>query len=127
MREDGSYRLDLSYFNYCQGLTMTNDKFASVFGQPARSPETDLTQFQMDVAASIQEVTEEVRRRFPEKFGNPRREKPNRVEGGGTPSGRSGKKGYADLPPEAKAACDRFVKQGLMTKEEYVKDFDWSE
>lgn len=60
LREDGSYRLDLSYFNYCQGLTMTNDKFASVFGQPARSPETDLTQFQMDVAASIQEVTEEV-------------------------------------------------------------------
>jgi len=60
LREDGSYRLDLSYFNYCQGLTMTNKKFASVFGQPARSPETDLTQFQMDVAASIQEVTEEV-------------------------------------------------------------------
>ncbi|MEC7725910.1 MAG: carbamoyltransferase [Planctomycetota bacterium] len=60
LREDGSYRLDLSYFNYCQGLTMTNDKFASVFGQPVRSPETDLTQFQMDVAASIQEVTEEV-------------------------------------------------------------------
>lgn len=60
LREDGSYRLDLSYFNYCQGLTMTNDKFAAVFGQPARSPETDLSQFQMDVAASIQEVTEEV-------------------------------------------------------------------
>ena len=60
LREDGSYRLDLSYFNYCQGLTMTNDKFASVFGQPARSPETELSQFQMDVAASIQEVTEEV-------------------------------------------------------------------
>ena len=60
LREDGSYRLDLSYFNYCQGLTMTNDKFAAVFGQPARSPETDLSQFQMDVAASIQDVTEEV-------------------------------------------------------------------
>ena len=60
LREDGSYRLDLSYFNYCQGLTMTNDKFAAVFGQPTRSPETDLSQFQMDVAASIQEVTEEV-------------------------------------------------------------------
>jgi len=60
LREDGSYRLDLSYFNYCQGLTMTNDKFASVFGQPARSPETELSQFQMDVAASIQEVTEDV-------------------------------------------------------------------
>lgn len=81
----------------------------------------------LSLSENLEEVTEEVRRRFPEKFGNPRREKPNRVEGGGTPSGRSGKKGYADLPPEAKAACDRFVKQGLMTKEEYVKDFDWSE
>ncbi|MCK5941849.1 MAG: hypothetical protein KAI24_07785, partial [Planctomycetes bacterium] len=60
LRDDGSYRLDLRYFNYCQGLTMTNDRFARLFGQPVRSPETDLTQFQMDVAASIQQVTEEV-------------------------------------------------------------------
>ncbi|MFK7739459.1 MAG: carbamoyltransferase [Planctomycetota bacterium] len=60
LRDDGSYRLDLSYFNYCQGLTMTNDKFAAVFGQPVRGPETELSQFQMDVAASIQAVTEEV-------------------------------------------------------------------
>ncbi|MEZ6036853.1 MAG: carbamoyltransferase [Planctomycetota bacterium] len=60
LREDGSYRLDLKYFNYCQGLTMTNDRFAALFGQPRRSPESDLTQFQMDVAASIQKVTEDV-------------------------------------------------------------------
>ena len=60
LKEDGSLAMDMSYFNYCQGLTMTNGKFAAVFGQPVRSPETDLTQFQMDVAASIQEVTEEV-------------------------------------------------------------------
>lgn len=60
LRDDGSYRLDLTYFNYCQGLTMTNDKFAAVFGQPVRAAETDLGQFQMDIAASIQEVTEEV-------------------------------------------------------------------
>ena len=60
LRDDGSYRLDLRYFSYCQGLTMTNDRFAAVFGQPVRSPETELTQFQMDVAASIQAVTEEV-------------------------------------------------------------------
>jgi len=60
LRDDGSYRLDLQYFNYCQGLTMTNDKFAALFGQPVRGPETELSQFQMDVAASIQKVTEEV-------------------------------------------------------------------
>jgi carbamoyltransferase len=60
LHEDGSFRLDLSYFHYCTGLRMTNDKFASLFGQPAREPESELlTQFHMDVAASIQAVTDE--------------------------------------------------------------------
>ena len=57
LREDGSYRLDLSYFNYCQGLTMTNAKFDALFGAPPRAGETDLGQRHMDLAASIQEVT----------------------------------------------------------------------
>ena len=60
LREDGSFRLDLDYFNYCVGLTMTNAKFDALFGQPARKPEERLTQFHMDVAASVQQVTEEV-------------------------------------------------------------------
>lgn len=60
LREDGSYRLDMSYFDYAAGLRMTNDKFHKLFGQPNRNPETDISQFQMDVAASIQKVTEEV-------------------------------------------------------------------
>lgn len=61
LKADGSYRLDQRYFNYCTGLTMTNDRFAAVFGQPARSPESELlTSFHMDVAASIQAVTEEI-------------------------------------------------------------------
>jgi len=60
LREDGSYRLDLSYFNYCQGLTMTGPKFHALFGAPPRSPETAMEQFHMDLAASIQKVTEEV-------------------------------------------------------------------
>ena len=60
LKEDGTFRLDQSYFNYCTGLTMTNDKFAELMGEPVREPETDLlTQFHMDVAASIQAVTEE--------------------------------------------------------------------
>ena len=60
LHEDGSFQLDLSYFDYCTGLRMTNDKFASLFGQPAREPESELlTQFHMDVAASIQAVTDE--------------------------------------------------------------------
>ena len=55
------FRLDQSYFNYSVGLTMTNGKFAKLFGEPVRRPDKNLlTQFHMDVAASIQAVTEEV-------------------------------------------------------------------
>jgi len=61
LKEDGSFRLDQSYFNYTSGLTMTNQAFADLFGQPVRSPESeDLTPFHMDIAASVQAVTEEV-------------------------------------------------------------------
>lgn len=61
LKDDGSFRLDQSYFNYLTGLTMTNQKFESLFGQPVRKPDSDpLTQFHMDVAASIQVVTEEI-------------------------------------------------------------------
>jgi len=60
LKEDGSFRLDLSYFNYCQGLTMTSPKMDRLFGGPPRAPETPLTQREMDLAASIQKVTEEI-------------------------------------------------------------------
>jgi len=61
LKEDGSFRLDQSYFNYAAGLTMTNNKFSKLFGQPVRKSESDqLTQFHMDIAASIQAVTEEI-------------------------------------------------------------------
>jgi carbamoyltransferase len=60
IKEDGSFRLNMSYFNYCTDLTMTNDKFASLFGGPPRDSESALTQREMDLAASIQAVTEEV-------------------------------------------------------------------
>ena len=60
LKADGSFRLDLGYFDYCTGLTMTNDKFAALFGEPVRTPEKLLTQFHMDIAASVQAVTEEV-------------------------------------------------------------------
>jgi len=61
LKEDGSFRLDQSYFNYTTGLTMVNQKFVDLFGQPIRMPDTDkLTQFHMDIAASIQAVTEEI-------------------------------------------------------------------
>ena len=61
LKEDGSFRLDLSYFDYCTGLTMTNQKFADLFGAPVRDPSTDLlSSFHMNVAASIQKVAEEV-------------------------------------------------------------------
>jgi len=61
LKEDGSFRLDQSYFNYATGLTMVNQKFADLFGEPVRKPDTDkLTQFHMDIAASVQAVTEKV-------------------------------------------------------------------
>ncbi len=60
LKEDGSFRMDLSYFNYCQGLTMTSKKFDRLFGRPPRQPETPLTESDMDLAASIQKVTEEI-------------------------------------------------------------------
>ena len=60
LKEDGSFRMEMSYFNYCQGLTMTSKKFDQLFGGPPRKPESPLTQREMDLAASIQVVTEEI-------------------------------------------------------------------
>ena len=60
LKPDGSFRLDLDYFDYCTGLTMTNERFDELFGGPPREPEERLTQREMDLAASIQAVTEEV-------------------------------------------------------------------
>jgi carbamoyltransferase len=59
LKADGSFRLDMSYFNYCTGLTMTNDRFAALFGEPVRTSDKLLTQFHMDIAASVQAVLEE--------------------------------------------------------------------
>jgi carbamoyltransferase len=60
IKSDGSFRLNMGYFNYTTGLTMTNDKFAKLFGGARREPETPITQREMDMAASIQVVTEEM-------------------------------------------------------------------
>ena len=58
--EDGSFQLDMSYFDYATGLTMTNNKFDALFGGPPRTSETELTQREMDLAASVQKVTEDI-------------------------------------------------------------------
>jgi len=61
VKEDGSFRLNMDYFNYATGLTMTNEKFSKLFGKPVRDPEKEqLTQFHMDIASSIQTVIEEI-------------------------------------------------------------------
>ena len=60
LKDDGSFRLDMRYFNYCQGLTMTSRRFDDLFGAPPRKPESQLTEREMDIAASIQKVTEEI-------------------------------------------------------------------
>lgn len=61
LKPDGTYRLDQRYFDYATGLTMTNDRFSALFGKPVRKPDTEpLEQFHMDIAASVQAVTEEI-------------------------------------------------------------------
>jgi len=71
LKNDGSFRLNMSYFNFASGLTMTNKKFNNLFGQPVRKSEKDLlTQFHMDIAASIQAVTEEVVLRLTKNIAN---------------------------------------------------------
>jgi len=71
----------------------------------------------------LDEVTKRVKRMYPEKFTNANRSKPNPVEGStAKPSGPRGK-GFADLPPEAKSACQKFEKQGLVTREQYIKEY----
>jgi len=60
VKEDGSFRMNMEYFNYCAGLTMTNKKFDKLFGRVPRKPESKLTQREMDLARSLQEVTEEI-------------------------------------------------------------------
>jgi carbamoyltransferase len=60
VKEDGSFKMDMSYFDYNVGLTMTNKKFSDLFGGPPREPESELTQKEMDLARSVQEVTEEI-------------------------------------------------------------------
>ncbi len=60
IKDDGSFHLDMKYFNYCTGMTMTNKNFDDLFGGPRREPESLITQKEMDIAASIQQVTEEI-------------------------------------------------------------------
>jgi carbamoyltransferase len=64
LRDDGSFRLDLDYFDYCTGLTMTNGRFDALFGGKPRDPSERLEQRHMDLAASVQQVTEEIVRRL---------------------------------------------------------------
>ena len=79
--------------------------------------------------AFLDKLDEELTAMFPEKFGKKRVQNPMEGSSNGTarPSSGAGKKSYNALPAEAKAACDKFVKQGLMTKEQYVAEYDWSE
>ena len=60
LKDDGSFRMDMSYFNYCQGMTMTSPKFDTLFEGPPRRAESPVTEREMDIAASIQQVTEEI-------------------------------------------------------------------
>lgn len=76
--------------------------------------------------AFFDKMTELVKEEFPEQFENPRRDGPSAVEGAGSNAPTpKGKRTYANLPPEARASCDEFVDQGLLTREQYVADYEW--
>jgi hypothetical protein len=86
------------------------------------------TQPNLTGRAQLDEVTRLTKERFPEKFGNRRRQEPGAVAGGeiyADGGSRRGKKSYDNLPADAKAACDMYVSQGILTKEQFVKDFEW--
>lgn len=71
----------------------------------------------------LDEVTKRVKRMYPEKFTNANRNKPNPVEGSTAKPASRGGKGFNDLPPEAKAACQKFEKQGLVSRDQYIKEY----
>jgi hypothetical protein len=80
----------------------------------------------MPITEQLDAVAKEVKQRFPEKFANAKRSAPPAVEGATTVASGKGSKSYANLPAEAKAACDKFLKQGLIkSKEDYLKYYDW--
>ncbi len=82
LKPDGSFRLNLEYFNYCQGLTMTSRKFDRLFGGPPRRPESPLTRREMDLAASIQDVTEDIMLRMARTAHDKTRQKQLVMAGG---------------------------------------------
>jgi hypothetical protein len=79
-----------------------------------------------DLSEILKEVTKEVKTRFPEKFANAKRAEPPAVEGTSSVAAGKGSKTYQALPPEAKKACDDFIRKGLIkSKDEYLKYYDW--
>ncbi len=113
LKPDGSFRLDMSYFDYCTGLTMTNDRFAELFGQPVRAPDQLLTPFHMDVAASIQAVLEEVVLRLTRSLASRnRRAQPvpgrrRRAQLRGQRQGAARRQVREDLDPAGRGRCRR--------------------
>lgn len=75
--------------------------------------------------AALSAVEERIKKQYPETFRNPNKDKPADVSGSRSSPERLNKKTYADLPPEAKLACDQFVSEGIMDKETYVKAYEW--
>lgn len=88
--------------------------------------DAELAEKGMSPAKRFAEITKQVKAEFPHKFENQRRNQPAAVEAAGSPAGRKAGKGWADLPPEAKAQADRFIRQGLIKdRDAYVKDYQF--
>ncbi len=112
-----AWHADNGWYNNDVDATLYANEAALIIGRK-------YPQGQPPPRAFYDEIAQHVRKRFPEKFRNTARDNPGAVQGASHATGkRSGGKSYADLPPEAKQYCDKYVKQGLMSKEEYVKDY----
>ena len=111
LREDGSFRLDLSYFDFCTGLRMTNERFHELFGAPPRKPESPPTQRDMDLAASIQAVIEEAVLRLTRQAARETRARNLCLAGGVALNVKSNQKLIEYLGPEGEPAIDHTVGQ----------------
>ena len=112
-----AWKADNSWYETDMDLTVFAESVAKIVAR--KNPE-------LRGRAFFDKLTEEVKRSKPDKFKNPRRQQAAAVEGaGGSTYRSSGGKGYADLPPEAKMACDKFVNQKLITQKQYLAEYEW--
>jgi len=124
-KPDGNPILDTwieqnSWYTKDEELGLEADVIAHQLGNTGR-----FTNDETGYKKLLNEVEKRIKKAFPEKFSNPKKDELPEVEGGRPSPTKKSKKTYEDLPQEARQACDEFVVQGLMTKDQYVSMYEW--